>query len=223
MKNLIFLLLLLSFALQGQESENTKRFILGGSVSGFTNTTDSPEREQINGGGFASTLVGSSSSNHLLDFRPYFGLIINQRSIVGARLSTGFSLRKFRFDNQDEDAFRRSTLTLGAGLFYRYYINPNNKFKVFIQPFADYEVINGETEQASPFFEEDRRVSFTAGVGLGLVFSLSEKWNLLANIWSVNYNRSNFKAALEEDPEIQSTLNADFSIRTISFGAELSF
>lgn len=222
MKNLIFLFLLLSFALHGQESDNTNRYILGGSLSVFSSNNINPESEStVSGTTFISP--GSKSNNHIVGFRPYLGRQINQRSIIGVRFSTGFSLSKFRFDDEDEDSFRQFSYTIGGGLFYRYYINPKNKLKVFVQPFADISTINGESEQAAPSFEENRTINFDAGIGLGLIFSLSEKWNLLANIWSIDYRHSNFKTALKPESEISNTINANLSITNIGFGAEFSF
>jgi len=66
-------------------------------------------------------------------------------------------------------------------------------------------------------------VSINLGIGLGATYSISERWNLLINIWNARYARTNSRTATQPESQITSTISANFSIQNIGFGAELSF
>jgi hypothetical protein len=222
MKNLIFFFVLLSFTAKGQDSETTNKFILGGSITGFISSNVSPEQETINSG---TTLTSSrrSSSNYSIGISPYLGFQLNKRSLIGIQATAGFSGFTSRFSDNNEITSRTKRTVLGTGLFYRFYLNPNNKFKLFIQPASNVRIQNTTREDFAPAFEEQRTFEFDAGVGLGATYQISEKWNLLVNIWNIRYNYNNFRSGGQDESTISTFVSAGFSLRNISFGAEYLF
>lgn len=222
MKNLIFLFLAFSFFAQAQDSTTPYRYVVGGSLSGSSNNFITPESESIIG---TSTTINPrlSTQSHSAFFSPYFGWHLKNNSVLSLRLSTGFSLSKTFDEGRNLDTFRSSSFTIGGGFFYRHYINPANKFKIFVQPFVNGTVTNGQTMQAAPFLVEFRSFNFNAGAGLGTLLSISDKWNLLVNIWSISYNHNNSRSATEIKPRIDNSIIAGLSLSTVSFGAEYTF
>ena len=222
MKNLIYLFLLLSTIIQAQESGLSPRYLVGGSFSGSSSIDTYPTTSTtISGTTFTS--IGGKSSLHRLNFSPYFGWCLNPRSILGASLSTGFTLQRFRSDNRDEDTFREFTYTLGGGFFYRHYLNPSNRLKFYVQPFTSLSVVNGETLQAAPAVEEDRTIRYSVGAEFGFVYSISKKWNLRTNIWGASYSHTSFRTGSEAETQKDNFFSASFSLSRISFGAEYIF
>lgn len=222
MKNLIFFFALLSFTAQGQDSETNNKFIFGGSISGFISSNVLPEQEIVSSGSTLSTSRFSSNS-YSFGISPYLGFQLNQRSLLGIQAAAGLSGFTSRSGDNDETISRTKRTTLGAGLFYRLYLNPKNKFKVFIQPATNVRILNSTREDSAPALEEQRTVEFDAGVGLGATYQIAEKWNLLVNIWNVRYNYSNFRSGGEDESTIRTSIIGNFSLRSISFGAEYLF
>jgi len=223
MKNLILFFLVLSFAANGQETETQSRFLLGGTLSYSNTTFIAPETEFDPSNPSAFIFQRQESITHNAAIAPYFGFRLNDQSFAGLVLNLGYQSSVTRIDNEEDPVFKNESFIYGGGLFYRFYINPANRFKVFAQPFVNYQITETDIVNFNPAFEEQRRVSFNAGASLGAVYSVSEKWNLLVNIWSISFARSNFKQASEPDEQITNTFNANFSIQNIGFGAEYNF
>ena len=222
MKKLVYLFLMLSFIVQGQEANTPHRFVLGGSLSGVSNTVIAPET-RIMTPTFDIINPGSSNSNHSFNLSPYFAWQLNPRSLFGLRLNTGFGLSRQKTDGIQEPTFKSNSFTYGLGLFYRYYINPANRLRVFVSPSVNGFITNGTVEQRAPSLEENRSINFSTGISLGATFSITEKWNLLVNIWGVGFNHSNFRTASDPESRITNSINASFSLSRINFGAEYSF
>jgi len=224
MKNLILFFLVLSFAANGQETETQSRFLLGGTLFYSNTTFIAPETEFDPSNPSAFIFLRQESVTHNAAIAPYFGFRLNERSFAGFILNLGYESGLTRIDNEEDPRLRNTSLIYGGGIFYRNYFNPTNRFKVFGQPFVNYTTTEIEVEQSgTPALEEQRRVSFNAGASLGAVYAVSEKWNLLVNIWSIRYSKSNFKRASDPEAQITNTFDANFSIQNIGFGAEYNF
>ncbi len=224
MKNLIFFFVLLSFAAKGQDNETTNKFILGGSISGSYFNTQQPEQEIMPPGSTSTfTTVQSSNNNYNFRLSPYLGFQLNNRSLIGIQTAVGFSGFTSKFNNDDDNTTKSRSSLFGTGLFYRFYLNPKNKFKLFIQPSTNVSVENATREDFAPALEEQRTIVFDAGIGLGATYRIAEKWNLLVNIWNVRYNYNNFRSGGEDESTIRTFVSAGLSLRSISFGAEYLF
>lgn len=208
MKNLIFFFLFLSYAATAQENETPNKYVLGGSVLLSNFISAGPE---------------SNTSAYNISLRPYIGFQLNHRSLLGLEANIDFSGSTTAFNSRTSFVGKIRSFTYGAGIFYRFHINPKNKFKIFLQPFTRSSIENITREDFSPSFVEQRLVEFDAGIELGATYQIAKKWNLLINIWNVSYSYSDFRDGGQAESTIRTFLNGGFSLRNISFGAEYLF
>lgn len=224
MKNLIFFFLLLSFSATGQENETSNKYILGGGIFASIFSQETPEQEITNPVSTTTTIQnGLIRRSYDIVLRPYFGFQLNQRSLFGLRGEIDFSGSSTIPVGFEEFTSRIRSFGYGAGAFYRFYINPNNKFKIFLQPSTNLSVENITRDSFAPSLEEQRLIEFDAGIGLGATYQIAKKWNLIVNIWNASYLYSDFRAGSQTESTIRSFVSANFSLSNVFFGAEYLF
>lgn len=223
MKKIVFIflgLLCYSFS-HAQETKVEKGLVIGGSLSG-TYQQDIRQTTTIPAiGGFVLDPEVNRNTTIRLFIRPYLGKKLNSKSILGFTPILGYS-RNANSMNEVTN-FVSSVFDLGGGFFYRYYLNPKNKLKGFVQPFTNFTASFGNIEQFAPVLIETRAYTFNLGVGFGATYDLNDKWRLLVNVWSTSFQNSSFNSGNQESSTRSNSIDLNFSISNIRFGLERFF
>ncbi len=209
---LVFLLVLsCSHLLAQQESEPRARdWFVGGAVQASFSNDD-----------FSATTIGIS---------PLIGKYVRPHLIVGGSLnyiyrdSEGFFIQP----NLSQE-FISTQSTYGAGIFLRYLTNHQNRLTFYLQPGINYSYSRATTDvleifnPVPPFTElptETIRTTLTdiyaltAGLGLGLQYQISERWQTRVNYGGLNYTRQ-----LAHNPNAEGTSTTDLINLNLNFSA----
>ena len=185
------------------------------------------------GGAVQASFSSDDLSSTTIGISPLIGKYIRPHLILGGSLnylyrdSEGFFLQS----NLSQE-FITTQSTYGAGIFLRYLTNPQNRLTFYLQPAINYSYSRATTESfetVTPFplpgrpIPEPEEVStisltdiyaFTAGVGLGLQYQLSERWQTRVNYGGLNYTRQ-----LAHNPNAAGTSTSDLINLNLNFSA----
>jgi len=186
----------------------------GSRISVFTSNNNFVNGEQI----------GESQFN----ISPYLGLKLNERASLG--ISTFLVHVKSNYFDQfanssTEENFSTRTLTIGAGLFYRYDFSINRKLTFFVQPSINYSKWTFNLLEQSNSEQITKADIIGLQPFLGARVSLFKKWNVIATIFSFGYQYQSFNPVTENNSRKTNfhIVNLDLSLRQISIGIERSF
>ncbi|MTB50936.1 hypothetical protein [Lewinella sp. W8] len=186
----------------------------------FTLTTFSlaQEYDTFISGDFSAFLRGeddTDSKNSFFQFRPGIGKQLNPSWAVGATLNLTHS--QTVFDGISTQVGSRR-FQWGFGVWARRSLNPDNQFVVFLEPTVFFGSSRLSNLQSNGDWEADENAQTQAGVGssLGLFYHVSPRFRLLTRLGGLSVERF-----FENGPINASTsLNLNFGIRSVSFGAE---
>ncbi len=159
MKSRIKFLTLLVFLLcstaitRAQEMDLPRSWITGGSINFSTQLNDGPLTffNATGGGLFNSSSISRDSRYTYFNFTPYVGKEISRHWTIGLQMQYGFNNYKANdvptipvFGQVlDTVNLKRNENQYAFGLFGRYVFNPDHKFKVFLQPYANVSIASG--------------------------------------------------------------------------------
>ena len=196
-------------------------------------TSEPVARDWLVGGAVQASFSSDDLSSTTIGISPLIGKYVRPNLIVGGSLnylyrdSEGFFLQS----NLSQE-FITMQSTYGAGIFLRYLTNPQNRLTFYLQPAINYSYSRATTESfetVTPFplpgrpIPEPEEVStisltdiyaFTAGVGLGLQYQLSERWQTRVNYGGLNYTRQ-----LAHNPNAAGTSTSDLINLNLNFSA----
>lgn len=194
-------------------------------------TSEPVARDWLVGGAVQASFSSDDLSSSTIGISPLIGKYIRPHLILGGSLnylyrdSEGFFLQS----NLSQE-FITTQSTYGAGIFLRYLTNPQNRLTFYLQPAINYSYSRATTESFEtiipPFpgpipepIEISRRslfdtYAFTAGVGLGLQYQISERWQTRVNYGGLNYTRQ-----LAHNPNAAGTSTSDLINLNLNFSA----
>ena len=194
-------------------------------------TSEPVARDWLVGGAVQASFSSDDLSSTTIGISPLIGKYIRPHLILGGSLnylyrdSEGFFLQS----NLSQE-FITTQSTYGAGIFLRYLTNPQNRLTFYLQPAINYSYSRATTESFEtiiPTFpgpivepvEISRRslfdtYAFTAGVGLGLQYQISERWQTRVNYGGLNYTRQ-----LAHNPNAAGTSTSDLINLNLNFSA----
>jgi opacity protein-like surface antigen len=156
---------------------------------------------------------------------PAFGFQLNNHWEAGIRLNFSTDIRKRDYQN-----YERNINDYGIGIFGRYFINPDDKFKVFISPNAGFEISKRHLQTSitvnnEKIKNEHDETWYNAGLNLsiGATYHLNKRLRLLTYLGFLEYGY-NFTEDDENDVKY-SEHNFKFTgnLSNISLGIEYQF
>ena len=210
---------------------NKGSFFVGGSLSGYLNTSDN-----------YFTLPGSeikSGSSQNISINPTVGYFIKQNFAIGLGLGYSYTYIKqsrIQPDGTTIDDYNKVN-TLSITPYARYYFNLGGKIALFTQlgviysPFTaghHHEVINYNGNPTPSIIDtKDQNISLNVLLSLGFSYFISDKCAIETTIGSIGYTASKYtnittSAFTDGDMNIQhnSSFNLNFSISSITFGVK---
>jgi len=203
----VFAFLFFTQDIKAQSDTLSYSNIIGGSVSFFAD-------ENVVAPIITTTIpvtLGTSSNDrkgYSVNFNPYYGYKINRHWIVG--LSLSMSKRKSEYSNFNTirlDVLGNPTITesktessannLGAYIFGRYFVNPQNKLKFYLQPQiglskykTDYKNLSLQQDiDLLTSSSETKTTSYNAAVVFGINYALNHRWRINCTLGYISYSR----------------------------------
>ena len=229
---LICIGLLLSLNLESQEDNISGQFVIGGTFN-LTAQTNAYPFSTISissgltgiGGIFSNTT--NDSKNQLILFTPYFGKELNAHFMIGLNLDfrTGrYETTTFPIVSQpDEIELERKSNQFGFGLFTRHMFNPQNDFKLFIQPYLLYQQLSEDEYWDGELAREEKANYFDLGLRVGALYQITDVFRITLQAAGINYINGNWEVI---DTDIESdfnSINTSLDLASLLFGVELTF
>ena len=233
MKKLILTILCLSIlrVINAQETEIDNKFILGGSMNFLiqNNTyplSSFPLNSRI--GGIYSNGTSDTRFNTLA-FSPYFGKEIRSNLMVGLQFD-------YRIENNEQDDvqvfglgqsnpntidLKRNSNQIGFGIFTRYIINPSRQFSFFLQPYAQYNLLNEKRSEDATVIQEQKANYIELGVGLGMTYNINKNIRAVLRSGGVSYVTGNWEIKNTDTEKDFSSFGTNLSLSSIFFGFEI--
>jgi len=229
MKWSIFSLILFSTTTFFGQDISSPNWVIGGSLNFVVQKNGYPlqsfRSHVINNIGYGLFNASSAESRNISGFfQPYFAKRLNTNWSFGVGFSVGYSNYKSGVINAitsqpDFNNFRKS-LDLGVEIFYRYVVNPKNKFTIFVQPYLSYASTK-DTYKFELLADEIDRASFgQIGLALGCFYSFSKKFRVVANLGNAGFVGGTWKSEQFERKNKFSSFHFNFNPQSIRFGVE---
>ncbi len=211
--SLIFALAFFQY-LSAQSEGAEKRWFIGGQFQQdriIRNDQSSPQNKSENN-----------------DFRlaAYFGKELSAHWMMGFQLGMNSNLygsSSVLVSNTDQISIYRSrSVTLQPGLFFRYTLNPEQKFQVYTEVF-------GNTAFYSSRYARDNQVDkrkidsaqFNTGLRLGMNYYVSRKFRVIGSLGGLFYSKINNNNI--QDQFSHSNFGANFGLSALALGLEYRF
>ncbi|MEM1220285.1 MAG: hypothetical protein AAGH79_15295, partial [Bacteroidota bacterium] len=232
MKSLVPILCLLFLGIQlfGQKTEpSSTKWVLGGSFQlSFQNNSS------LNIPGlppFGSYILLGSGTNPVRDISvgifPYLGRQFNDRILIGVNIY--YQGRFFKLEDAllpsipDPAILTRVSQQGGLVIFSRWTFNPQNKVQIFVEPNLGYNVQSAEVANDGIPTSQEITQYGSLSASLGAAYSLSERWRLLVRSGSASLLVGQWRLKNSLDQNNFTLFNANLSLSSIRFGAELVF
>lgn len=108
---------------------------------------------------------------------PCFGTFIDDNWEIGGEL--GYKSSKFEIDGNDIE----KTSTLKAGVYGRYYCEPEKRFSTFVGGHINYQSMKFD-------IQDYKETGFGVSLDLGLNYFLNDRWVLNTSIGAIGYENS---------------------------------
>ena len=222
MKYLLFAIVIFfapSYASAQDVPQTGKQFLVGGSFS-YSHTVDPITfNSQTSGIFYRERIIDVFSIN------PYFAKILNNRWTIGMTVGYSHSNNKTEGEVTQLDVFRPSKTTfnrVSTSVFGRFTMNPQNRINIFLRPNVEYAFQKSLSERDDIKFSENKISTVSAGIGLGVLYQLSNRINLSASIGDLAYKYGVINNLLYEDiKNLNFTqLDVNFNLSTWQFGLE---
>lgn len=187
---LLLVILLCNGIIKGQD-KRLSRSVIGGDLYVSTQNNSSPFSLASN-----SSFVFLSTSNE--DFksfgfslRPYWGMEFNPKSIVGLQVGFSFQNSDFgevrRIGTTDPGPFESKSSERSIGFWYRHTVMPEKSFRIYFQPFAQYQFWNRKEFFDSELTDTEKTKFVELGMQIGLLYELTPNLRTTIRTGSVNY------------------------------------
>jgi hypothetical protein len=225
--SLITLLTALFHVANAQESANTNKLILGGSLNFITQNNAYPislllSNQVIDGLYFSNA---SNAKNTVFSIAPYFGKEISPRLMAGVQLNYRVGKytaeRTLIFNQPLLVDYENNSTQFGVGIFTRHILNPRNQFNLFIQPYAAYNLLTEKSLQDGKLSQEDRANYVELGAGAGALYNINDKIRVTVRTGGLNYINGKWEVKNTNIGENFSSFGANLNLSSISFGFEL--
>lgn len=193
---------------QGQESEEVKKWVLGGNLSYFNSVLDQGDDDD--------------DSERRFSWTPYLGYQLNNKWLIGVQMRFGWSEsdREFLLLN----SILRQNITsniYGIGVFSRYHLATGEKWAIFIQP-SYLTTLSSATYTTNGDESESDILSMNISASLGGYYNLSKNWRLTINMGNAYYE--NQREEFANGNEVFNQFSGiDMSLSNLRFGLEMLF
>lgn len=232
----ILLLLFCSLFLGAQEEQSNRTLLVGGSLNFATQDNGYPlsSNRLIPFGVGIYTGAAQNVQSTTFGISPYVGKQINERWILG--LSMAYSYSKVNGENRIfqtipepgspvttvTSEYRRQGNDLGFGVFARYLINPVNQLKIYLAPNLSYNNSSTDYYDDGILDQEDRINYLFAGLGLGAMYDLNDRFRVLISTSGLSYvNGSVDYMGNTNESRDFSGVNVNLRTSSVSFGFEI--
>lgn len=227
---LVLYLTILSLTISAQmEKQMRNSLVVGGTLSFSQETSKETQIIYFSPDNQQHIEVESKLRNS--NFSPYFGAQINNNVLIGMSIEYQYQRRDIPsvvLSNGEFNVMYNVLETKGysGSVFARYTFNPDNKFKFFTK--SELGFLKLEREYLS-FFEgntesQDYDILFF-DIGVGFLFEINDKYNVIANIGEVSYQVNAEKNSAYSNPDNikYNILQAHFGLSSFQFGFERKF
>ena len=224
MKNLLYLsiFLLISFGTAiAQDNVPNHKYVIGGNLNIARYTYNNPNVITLP----TRFLNTANYDNRFFSAAFHIGRKVSKNGIAGTiGLFEYTTNRTFLYSlNLEPTIENYKSITLGFGIFYRRLFNLDYGFQLYTQPsllISKYKSTNGSS--VLYLHGKDRKNnSMDIRINFGIRYNVSSRWNILVNIWDINYQ--NKKETRERTKREETRLDFSFDIRNISLGGEFLF
>jgi len=228
---LILLLSFLFFGMNAQEKERSNKFVLGGSISFYSQKNTYPlSISNLTfgvGGSFSNST--DDSKNTIFRFNPYLGRELNPHWIIGLQLS--YAGQHYRAEDvmnfvQPQEPiqlvdFSRKSNQIGIGTFARYTINPQQRFNFFLQPSVNYNFFGVDIAYNGEVTQEEKASFIQVGIGVGILYQVNDLLRITLRSGGISYINGSWEIQDTNISKDFSSFSGNLSLTSLSFGVEL--
>jgi len=139
-----------------------------------------------------------------------------------------FQLRNYEATNVisfigelDTIDFKRDANDVGFGLFARYSFMPENKFDFFLEPYAQYFIVN-EKEYIDDELNSEEKANYIAvGSDLGVIYNLNDRWRAILRIGGLRYINGSWETDGTTEGNDFSSFGLNVSLASLGLGVEV--
>lgn len=199
----IFAFLCFSVALLGQETTDRK-IILGGSMNlSFEKNAISPHLSAA-----VPTFVSKSIHISSFVFNPYIAYQINPKTHLGLQ----FHISSARLKFPDDELFRTGK---GVALMYRYNLNPEKKFSLFIDSAFGIVIENNKYYEMRNLLSTTSFHAVSLDLGGGVLYRMNDRLHAILRVDGLSG-----QAGKDKDDVIYYNLHSRFNFQNLNFGVE---
>ncbi len=228
MKKLTLIILVISFiqTIHAQEDTVQNKYVLAGSMNFFIQNNTYPLSGLSINSGFGGIYSNSldDTKNTFFAITPSIGKEINPKWMFGIQLD--YRISKYRADNilvvgqSNSVDLQRNSNQIGAGIFSRFTLNPDNKFNLYFQPYIAYNLAQEEENQNSSITQEEKAYFVELGIDVGILYNISERMRATLRIGGLNYVKGKWEIVDSDTEKEFSSLGTRVNLATIYFGFE---
>jgi hypothetical protein len=227
LKQFLFLIGLFLFlqSLTAQDEVIEKGVFIGGAVSFFKQNNAYPYSFNIGGVGGLISNNSNDSKNRQVSFSPYLGYEFSNKIAAGFGFDLSFNkyeIEGLSFISAPEGVFyERINNQYGGNLFVRYTVNPENKLNFLLQPYVGLQLGNTEEKHDSNIVSEEKANYFDSGIGIGLLYQISNRWSATLRMGGLNYINGKWELVDRNKEQNFSSFRFNASLSTIYLGFEM--
>ncbi len=223
----ILIVILFSKGLYSQEAALSNKYVLGGSMHYWVQNNTFPVlaiHNSFNIGGIYSNST-NDTKNTSFALAPYFAKQFHAKLMLGLE----FIYRREKYTANDVILFgqadpvdiERSSNQFGIKMFSRHYFNSENKFKIFGEPYIEYNSQNGDESQNSKVVQSERAHYIDVGIGAGVSYDFSDWIGATLRVGGLNYVFGMWENIDTNTKKDFSAFGTNLNFSTIYFGFEI--